>query len=136
MLLYIITAITLFVSVLLVIAMLRYNAKANPNPSKTSHNTVLEVLWTVIPVIVLVTIAIPSFKLLFYSGRIPPETEMTLKVTGHQWVWSYAYPDQGGFEFFSQVACRTAEDCAASPRQDGSIQDQDPNSDHRRRRHP
>ena len=121
LLLYVIAAITVFVTVLLIVAMLRYNAKANPNPSKTSHNTVLEVLWTVVPVIILVAIAIPSFKLLFYSGRIPPDAEMTLKVTGHQWVWSYAYPDQGGFEFFSQLTCRTAEECASNPRPDGSI---------------
>ena len=121
MLLYIITAITLFVLALLIIILIRFNAKANPTPSKTSHNTVLEVLWTVIPVIILVTIAIPSFKLLFFSGRIPPDAEMTLKVTGHQWLWEYAYPDQGGFQFYSTVACRTAEDCAANPRPDGSI---------------
>lgn len=121
MLLYIITAITLFVTVLLIVAMLRYNAKANPNPSKTSHNTVLEVLWTVLPVIILVAIAIPSFKLLFYSGRVPPDAEMTLKVTGYQWLWEYSYPDQGGFQFFSTVACRTAEECAENPRPDGSI---------------
>lgn len=121
MLLYIITIITLFVLALLIIILIRYNAKANPNPSRTSHNTLLEVLWTVIPVIILVSIAIPSFKLLFYTGRIPPDAEMTLKVTGHQWVWSYAYPDQGGFEFFSQLSCRTAEECTSNPRPDGSI---------------
>ena len=120
-LLYIITAITLFVLALLIYIMIRFNAKANPTPSKTSHNTVLEVLWTVIPIIILVAIAIPSFKLLFYSGRVPPQTEMTLKVIGHQWVWSYVYPDNGGFEFFSSVTCREEADCKEAARPDGSI---------------
>jgi len=119
-LLYIITAITLFVLALLIYIMIRFNSKANPTPSKTAHNTVLEVLWTVIPIIILVFIAIPSFKLLFYTGRVPPDAAMTLKVTGHQWLWEYTYPDQGGFSFYSTVACRTAEDCASNPRPDGS----------------
>ena len=120
-LLYIITAIALFVLALLIYIIIRFNAKANPAPSKTAHNTVLEVLWTVIPIIILVSIAIPSFKLLFYQGRVPPDAQMTLKVTGHQWLWEYNYPDQGGFSFYSTVACRTAEDCASNPRPDGSV---------------
>jgi len=111
-LLYIITVIALFVMVLLAYVMIRYNAKRNPTPTKTAHNTVLEVLWTVIPIIILVFIAIPSFKLLYFSGRVPPDAAMTLKVTGHQWFWSYTYPDQGGFTFNSLVKCRTEEDCA------------------------
>lgn len=121
MLLYIITGITLFVLVLLIICLVKYNSKSNPNPSKTSHNTVLEVLWTVIPVIILVTIAIPSFKLLFYEGRVPPDADMTLKVTGHQWLWEYAYPEQGEFSFYSTVACRTDAECKENPRPDGSV---------------
>lgn len=99
-LLYIITAITLFVLLLLVIVMVRFNARSNPTPSKTTHNTLLEVVWTVVPVIILVAIAVPSFRLLFFQLNIP-QADMTIKATGKQWFWSYAYPDHGGFEFDS-----------------------------------
>jgi cytochrome c oxidase subunit II len=99
-LLYIITAITIFVLVLLVIVMVKFNARANPTPSKTTHNTLIEVIWTVVPVIVLVAIAIPSFRLLFFQLNIP-QADLTIKATGKQWFWSYAYPDNGGFEFDS-----------------------------------
>jgi cytochrome c oxidase subunit II len=98
-LLWIITAITLFVLALLVVVIVRFNARANPVPTRTTHNTTLEVLWTLIPVIILVTIAIPSFKLLFYQQTIPP-AEVTVKATGKQWYWSYSYPDEK-FEFDS-----------------------------------
>lgn len=98
MLIYIISAITIFVFGLLVWIVVRYNAKANPVPSKTTHNTMLEVVWTVIPVIILIVIAVPSFKVLFSQGRIP-EADMTIKVTGYQWYWGYEYPDQGGISF-------------------------------------
>jgi cytochrome c oxidase subunit 2 len=99
-LLYIITAITVFVLVLLVIVMVRFNARANPTPSKTTHNTLLEVVWTVVPVLILVAIAVPSFRLLFFQLNIPP-ADLTIKATGKQWFWSYTYPDHGGFEFDS-----------------------------------
>jgi len=99
-LLYIITAITLFVLILLVVVMVRFNARANPTPSKTTHNTLVEVVWTVVPVLILVAIAIPSFRLLFFQLNIPP-ADLTIKATGKQWFWSYAYPDNGGFEFDS-----------------------------------
>lgn len=99
-LLYIITAITIFVLLLLVIVMVRFNARANPTPSKTTHNTLIEVVWTVVPVIVLVAIAIPSFRLLFFQLNIP-QADLTIKATGKQWFWSYTYPDHGGFEFDS-----------------------------------
>jgi cytochrome c oxidase subunit 2 len=99
-LLYIITAITLFVLALLVIVMVRFNARSNPTPSKTTHNTLLEVVWTVVPVIILVAIAVPSFRLLFFQLHIP-QADMTIKATGKQWFWSYTYPDHGGFEFDS-----------------------------------
>jgi len=98
--LWIITAICLFVLGLLTWIMIRYNAKANPTPSATTHNTVLEVLWTVVPVAILVTIAIPSFRLLYYEDVIPP-TDMTVKAIGKQWFWSYEYPDNGNFTFDS-----------------------------------
>jgi cytochrome c oxidase subunit 2 len=78
----------------------RFNAKANPVPSKTSHNTMLEVVWTAVPIIILVIIAIPSLKLLYFADHAP-DYEMTLKVTGKQWYWTYAYPDHGDFEFDS-----------------------------------
>lgn len=100
LLLYIITAISLFVLLLLVIVMVRFNARSNPTPSKTTHNTLLEVAWTVIPVLVLVTIAVPSFRLLFYQQAIP-QADVTVKAIGKQWFWSYAYPDHGKFEFDS-----------------------------------
>jgi cytochrome c oxidase subunit 2 len=99
-LLYIITAVTVFVLALLVIVMVKFNARANPTPSKTTHNTLIEVIWTVVPVIILVAIAIPSFRLLFFQLNIP-QADLTIKATGKQWFWSYAYPDNGGFEFDS-----------------------------------
>jgi cytochrome c oxidase subunit 2 len=99
-LLYIITAITLFVLALLLVVIFRFNARANPVPSKTTHNTLLEVLWTVVPVLILVIIAVPSFRLLFTQLNVPP-ADVTVKATGKQWFWSYSYPDAGGFEFDS-----------------------------------
>lgn len=99
-LLYITGAISIFVLALLIIVMLRFNARANPTPSRTTHNTTLEVLWTVVPVLILVTIAVPSFRLLFFQQTIPP-ADLTVKATGKQWFWSYAYPDNGKFEFDS-----------------------------------
>jgi cytochrome c oxidase subunit 2 len=98
--LYVITLICLFVLGLLVWIMIRYNAKANPTPSETTHNTVLEVLWTVIPVAILVAIAIPSFRLLYFEDVIPP-ADMTIKAIGKQWYWTYEYPDNGNFTFDS-----------------------------------
>jgi cytochrome c oxidase subunit 2 len=98
-LLVIITLITLFVLGLLVAVVVKFNAKANPTPSRTTHNTFLEVAWTLVPVIILVVIAVPSFKLLFMQTVLPP-TDLTIKATGKQWYWSYAYPDSN-FEFDS-----------------------------------
>jgi cytochrome c oxidase subunit 2 len=97
---YIITAITIFVLALLVTVVVRFNARSNPMPTKTTHNTALEIAWTLIPVLVLVTIAVPSFRLLFYQQNIPP-ADVTVKATGKQWFWSYGYPDHGKFEFDS-----------------------------------
>ena len=99
-LLYIITAITAFVLLLLIIVIVRFNARANPIPSRTTHNTLLEVLWTVIPIVILLVIAVPSFKLLFLQLNLPP-ADLTVKATGKQWYWSYSYPDHGKFEFNS-----------------------------------
>jgi cytochrome c oxidase subunit 2 len=99
-LLVIITLITAFVLALLVIVIVKFNARANPTPTRTTHNTLLEVLWTVIPVVILVVIAIPSFRLLFFQLNIP-QADLTVKATGKQWYWSYSYPDHGPFEFDS-----------------------------------
>jgi cytochrome c oxidase subunit II len=96
---YIITAITVFVLLLLVIVMIRFNAKSNPVPSKTTHNTFLELAWTVLPVAILVVIAVPSFRLLSDQLNLPP-ADVTVKATGKQWFWSYSYPDSK-FEFDS-----------------------------------
>jgi len=93
-LLVVITLISLFVLALLIYASVRFRAGRNPNPSKTSHNAVIEVLWTVIPVLILVGIAVPSFRLLYYLDRTN-ETDMVIKVTGNQWYWNYDYPDDG-----------------------------------------
>ncbi len=98
LLLPVITVITIFVLGLMVYVMVKFNKKANPTPSNFTHNTTVEVLWTVIPVLILVVIAVPSFKLLYKADRIA-EPEMTLKVTANQWYWSYEYPDHGGFSF-------------------------------------
>jgi cytochrome c oxidase subunit II len=98
-----ITIITLFVLALLVIVVIKFNAKANPVPSRTTHNTLIEVAWTLIPVLILVTVAIPSFRLLFLELDVP-KADLTIKATGKQWYWSYAYPDNGKFEFDSLMA--------------------------------
>ena len=100
-LLWIIAAIALFVLALLVIVMVRFNARANPVPSRTTHNTAIEIIWTVVPVMILVAIAVPSFRLLFYQLKVPP-AEVTVKATGKQWFWSYSYPDSK-FEFDSLI---------------------------------
>jgi cytochrome c oxidase subunit 2 len=83
---------------LLAYCILRFNEKANPEPSRTTHNTLIEVIWTAVPVMILVGIAIPSFKLL-YQADVIPQAELTVKAIGHQWYWSYEYPDNGEFTF-------------------------------------
>ena len=102
LLLWVIGAITAFVLALLIVIMVKFNARANPTPSRTTHNTFLEVAWTVVPVIILVTIALPSFRILFFQLNTPP-ADLTIKATGKQWYWSYAYPDNGNFEFDSLI---------------------------------
>jgi cytochrome c oxidase subunit II len=98
--LVIITIITIFVAGLLAWVMYRFNRRVHPVPTQTSHNTIIEVAWTVIPVLILVVIAIPSFRLIYFQDRTP-DPDMTVKVTGHQWYWEYTYPDQGGLDFDS-----------------------------------
>ena len=101
-LLVVITLITLFVLGLLLYVMFRFSAKRHPVPSKITHNTVIEIIWTLVPVLILVAIAVPSFKLLYYMDKNPHAT-MTIKITGHQWYWSYEYPDQGDLSFNSNM---------------------------------
>lgn len=102
MLLYVIFGIAIFVLLLLIYVVLRFNSKVNPEPSTVTHNVTLEIAWTIIPVIILLIIAVPSFKLLYYADRIE-NPDMTIKVTGYQWYWGYEYPDHGGIEFSSYM---------------------------------
>ena len=96
--------IVLFVLGLMVYICVKFNAKANPVPSKTTHNAFLEVVWTVIPIIILIVITVPSVKLLVFMDKAPKDkVEMTLKVIGHQWYWSYEYPDAGNLAFDSNI---------------------------------
>jgi cytochrome c oxidase subunit II len=97
-LLWIIAGISGFVLALLLIIMVRFNARANPTPTRTTHNTVLEVLWTIVPVIVLLCIAVPSFRLLFIQLDVP-KPDLTVKAIGSQWLWTYEYPDNGDIKF-------------------------------------
>lgn len=102
LLLVIISLICLFVLALLVYAVVRFHASRNPAPTTTTHNTVLEIAWTVLPILILVIIAIPSFRLLYYGDKAV-DAAFTVKVTGHQWYWSYEYPDQGNFSIDSRI---------------------------------
>ena len=102
-LLWLISAIVLFVLVLILIVIFKFNSKANPVPSKTTHHTLIEVIWTIVPVLILVGISVPSFRLLFSELDIP-KSDLTIKATGKQWYWTYSYPDNGKFEFDSLLA--------------------------------
>ncbi|MEQ8824728.1 MAG: cytochrome c oxidase subunit II [Filomicrobium sp.] len=99
---YIIIAIAIFVLALMVYVMFAFNEKSNPNPSRVTHNTFIEVVWTVVPIIILVVIAVPSFKLLHLQYAYP-KPDLTIKATGHQWYWSHSYPDYGDFSFDSYM---------------------------------
>jgi len=114
-LLVIITVITLFVMALLAYVMIRFNAKRNPVASRTTHNTVLELVWTMVPVLILVIIAVPSFKLLYFMADTP-HAQMTVKITGHQWYWSYDYPDQGDFSFDANILSDAQDKQSGDPR--------------------
>ncbi|MEM6909775.1 MAG: cytochrome c oxidase subunit II [Pseudomonadota bacterium] len=102
-LLPVITAISLFVLALLLYVMVRYSRRANPVPSKTTHNTAIEVIWTIVPVIILVIIAVPSITLLARQYETPPEDAVTVKAIGYQWYWGYEYPDHGIGEIVSNM---------------------------------
>ena len=97
-LLVVISVISAFVLALLLYVIFRFNEKRNPTPSRTAHNTLIEVLWTALPVIILIGITIPSIRLIWYTDRTP-DADMTIKAIGHQWYWSYEYPDNGNFTF-------------------------------------
>ena len=101
-LLWIISAIAIFVLLLLIYVVLRFNKKANPKPAQFTHNVLIEIIWTAVPVLILIVIIIPSFKLLYYTDRVE-NPEMTLKVTGYQWYWGYEYPDNDGINFLSYM---------------------------------
>jgi len=112
LLLVIITGITLFVLGLLLWVMVRYNAKANPKPATWSHNTMIEVVWTLVPVIILAFIGVQSIRLLYEGEVVPENPDLTVKAIGHQWNWSYEYPDQGIDIELSEMA--TDEEAAAA----------------------
>ena len=102
LLLVIITLISLFVLGLLIYVMWRFHASRNPVATTVTHNTALEIAWTIIPILILVVIAIPSFRLLYFGDKAV-DAAMTIKVTGHQWYWQYEYPDQGNFSIDSRM---------------------------------
>lgn len=119
LLMWIITAIVIFVFALLVWVVIRYNAKSNPTPSKTTHHVLLEVVWTIVPVIILIVVAVPSYKLLYYLDRTETP-DMTLKISGYQWGWTYTYPDHEGLEFNADIirGDKQADGRPATPEQD------------------
>jgi cytochrome c oxidase subunit 2 len=108
-------AVAIFVLILLAWTILRYRAGANPVPSKNSHNTVIEVVWTVVPALILIVIAFPSFRLLA-NQYDPPKADLTIKAIGHQWYWEYEYPDQGGFTYDSIMLTDAEAAKRGSPR--------------------
>lgn len=110
-LLWVCIIITIFVMLIMLYIMIKFNAKANPVPSKTTHNTLLEIVWTVVPVLILVGIAIPSFRLL-YNQDVIPEADVTVKAIGNQWYWSYEYPDHPDIIFDANIL--SDEDAAAA----------------------
>jgi len=114
----IIIIISLLVLVLLGWVSIRYNRRANPVPSRTSHNTTIEIIWTVAPVLILLAIAVPSIKLLAAQYSIP-KPDLTVKVIGHQWYWSYQYPDNGDFEVVSNILTEDQDKAKGEPRQLG-----------------
>jgi len=107
-----ITAISLFVLGLLLWVIARFNRRANKVPSKVSHNTFIEVVWTLVPVLILVAVAVPSLTLLGRQFESPPKDAVTIKATGYQWYWGYSYPDNGEFEVISNMLSQ--EDAVAN----------------------
>lgn len=114
LLMIIITGITLLVTALIIYVAIRFNRKSNPVPSKTTHNTFVEIVWTLIPVLILVVVAIPSFKLLYLQDRIPP-ADMTVKAIGNQWYWSYEYPDHDDLNFDANMLTKDEAEAKRMP---------------------
>ncbi len=114
LMLVIITVICVIVLALLLYVAVRFRASVNPTPSRVTHNTVLEVAWTAVPVLILVVIAVPSFKLLYYEDTIP-EADLTIKAIGKQWYWTYEYPDNGGFTFDAFMLSREEAEAQGKP---------------------
>ena len=119
--LIIITAIVIFVLALMIYVCLRFSAKNNPTPSKTTHHAMLEVAWTVVPIIILVVIAVPSFRLLYEEAVVPP-ADMTIKATGYQWYWGYEYPDHDNLDIL-QIMLRDDERLARMEETGGTEED-------------
>jgi len=113
---WIMAAISVFVLALLLYVMWRFRASRNPVPSRTTHHTGLEVAWTLVPVLILVAIAIPSISLLQQQYRTPPADAVTVKATGYQWYWGYSYPDNGDFEIISNMLSDEEADARGEPR--------------------
>ncbi len=114
LLLIVIIGVCVVVLALLLFVVWRFRAGANPRPARTTHNTVLEIVWTAVPVLILVIIAFPSFKLIYYEDRTP-EADVTVKAIGRQWYWSYAYPDYGNFSYDAFMLSREEAEAAGEP---------------------
>ena len=114
---WIMVAISLFVLVLMLYTMFKFRRSANPVPSKTSHNTLIEVIWTVVPALILLAIAIPSITLIAKQYETPPKDAITIKAIGYQWYWGYAYPDNGDFEIVSNMLEKDEADARGEPHQ-------------------
>lgn len=110
-----ITIISIFVLLLMIYVMIRFRASANPVPSKTAHNTLIEVIWTVVPVLILLVIAVPSIGLLADQYKPAPKDAITVKVTGYQWYWGYEYPDNGIAEYVSNMLPRDKAEANGEP---------------------
>lgn len=118
-LLPLITLICLFVLGLLLWVVVRFNKRSHPTPSKTTHNTFIEVVWTLVPVLILVGVAVPSISLLARQYESPPKDAVTIKATGYQWYWGYTYPDNGGFEVISNMLTKEEAEAKGEPHQLG-----------------
>ena len=116
-LVWVMAIISAFVLLLFIIVIVRFNKRANPVPSKTSHNTLIEVIWTVVPALILLGIAIPSITLISKQYQTPPKDAITVKAIGYQWYWGYAYPDNGDFEIVSNMLSEEEADARGEPHQ-------------------
>ncbi|MBX7526301.1 cytochrome c oxidase subunit II [Qipengyuania vesicularis] len=116
-LIWVMAIISFFVLALLLYTVFRFRRSANPVPSKTSHNTLIEVIWTVVPALILLVIAIPSITLIAKQYETPPKDAITIKAIGYQWYWGYAYPDNGDFEIVSNMLSKEEADARGEPHQ-------------------